>query len=183
LAVAGGDGVGCVGSGGVAGEGLEPGRGRAVGGVDTGGSHVVTVADLVGAVDVAIVGNGIVGASYLIVDVIAEQSGIGIGWVAELGTEHVVSDELNPFDNLCPGRGIVLLTLHPGGEGGCRVTKAAAEHDTTEGVSLFIITMRIKFTTEVSGIQVEVCLIDITNDLDVVLCVQPLQTSESSLRD
>lgn len=96
-----------------------------------------------------IVSNSVVRASYLIVDVLAEQSSLRVGRVAHLQAEHIGADEVDPLNDL----GVGLVAREVAGLRDLRKsrrvhTKAIGVDNTAERVALFIITMRV----ELSGI-------------------------------
>ena len=68
---------------------MEPRRDLSVSaGVDTWRLHVIRVTDSERAVDGIVVRDGVVRASYLIVNVVAERCGVAVIGVAHLEAEH-----------------------------------------------------------------------------------------------
>lgn len=162
---------------------LSPGHGHTVDGVLARWGHVIRVANLEGAVDAAVIREGVVSAADAIVNVVAKLGAVSIGGVAHLQAENAATDEVNPFDDLGIGRRTVLLGLVCGVEGiGIRAI-GIGEDNSTKRVSLLISTVRIQFASLITGCEADLGLVNVTNDLNVILGIQPLHTSDSTSRD
>lgn len=163
-----------------------PGGDLSVGGENTRVGHVVGVADGERAVDLGVVSKGIVRAPHLIVDVLALGGGIGGRWVTHLQAEYVTTKEVNPLNNLGirrVGSEVSVRALDEVLEVGGRASEAVGEDDTTERVTLFIGTVGVKLTTLVGGVEADLGLVDVTNDLEICLGVEPLHTGDGTRGD
>jgi len=184
LTVAGGKGRGGVGDGEGSREGLEPSGGLAGSrGEDARGSHVVAVANGERAVDGSVISDSVVAAPYFIIDVVTKLRGVRVARVAHFKTKHVATNEVDPFNNLCGSDSAVGTTTHLLSESCGILPKSVRVDNSTKGVALLVITVGIKFTTLVLTIEVDLRLINVTDDLDVILGIQPLSSSNGARGD
>jgi len=118
--------------------------------------------------DAILVGSwGIVLAANTIIDVLAVGGSVRTSRVASLQTENISTHEVVPLDSLGPGA----------------VGKCLGEDETAEGVTAFISTVGVHFTSRVIGGVVDLGLVDETSYLDVVLGLHELNTSQGTLGD
>ena len=137
-------------------------------GVDAGEVLVVTFARLEGTI-LRVVG-GVVGTSDTVVDMLAEVSGVGASRVASLETENAAAHEVMPLDDLLV---TVVVAVRPSG----------GVEEATKGVTTEISAVRVKFPSRVIGGEVDLGLVDKTDDLDVVWGPHELNTLESTSGD
>ena len=137
-------------------------------GVDAREVLVVTLARLEGTV-LGVV-RGVVGTSDTVVDMLAVVSGVGASRVASLETENTAAHEVMPFNDLLI---TVIVAVRPSG----------GVEEATEGVTTEIGAVRVKFPPKVIGGEVDLGLVDKTDDLDVVWGPHELNTPESTTGD
>jgi len=106
------------------------------------------------SVVLSIVGD-VVGTADTVVDVLAEVGGIGVGRIANLETECVGAHEVVPFDDL--GEGIQI------GVG----AESIGENNATQRVSSQIGAVWVHLTTKVARVEVNLGLVDETDNLEV----------------
>lgn len=113
---------------------------------------------------------GVICAPDSVVDVLAEAGGVGAVGLASFLAECVTTHEVVPFDHLFVA---AVISIAP----------SIGVEKTAEGVSSEISTVRIEFTSEIIGSQVDLGLVNETDDLDIVRCFHELNTLESSRWD
>jgi len=108
----------------------------------------------------------IVSTTNAVEDVLAVASSIGFRRITSLQAESVAAHEVGPLNDLNE-----------------RTVPNVREHDTTHRVATEISTVRVHFTSVVTGEHVNLGLVDETNDLDVIGSSQILHTSNGSSRN
>lgn len=108
----------------------------------------------------------VVGAANTIEDVLAVLSSVRLRRVASLEAESVSAHEVVPFN--CLNR---------------RSSPCGREHDTTHRITTEVGTMRVHFTTIVTGLHIYLGLVNEPDDLNVVRGLQVLQTSNGFSRN
>jgi len=144
---------------------LSVGHDSAVGGVDTrviGGIGSTGFEDFV----LCVVGV-IIGTANAVKDVFAVPAGVGTG--TGLEAESISAHEIVPIGNL-----IVIAGVS---------SESVRVDDTTHGITASISAMGVHFTSKVIAFQVNLALVDESNDLDVVGSRQELETGNGALRD
>jgi hypothetical protein len=109
----------------------------------------------------------VVAAADAVVDVLAVVGGVGASGITCFEAEGVPTHEVVPFDHLC-------VTAS---------TKSVRVEETTHWVTTEISTVGIHLTSPVIALQVDLGLINETNDLDVVGGAHELNTLKSIVRD
>jgi hypothetical protein len=136
--------------------------------VNTGEVLVVTEAAQEGTIDVG--SGGIVLAANTIENVLAVIGGASTCGVASLEAKDSSTHKVVPFD------GLDVL----GASGG---TERLGEQEGTERVTTLISTVGIELSSGITSGNVDEGLVDVASDLNVVGCLQELDTSESALGD
>jgi hypothetical protein len=142
----------------------------AVGRVNTRRAHVIALANLEDVV-LSVVG-GVVLASETVIDVLTESLLVLTSGVTDLHAEGTATHEIGPVNDLLVG-GIVATVAREG----VRV------HQTTEWVTAQVGTVGIKLSSVIVSSHVNLGLINESNDLNVIGCLNELDTSQSTARD
>jgi len=136
---------------------LEPGRGA----IDTHGEIVVAETGLEGAC--IVVGRHIPEATHNVVDVLAILSSVGTCACAE--AEFSVGDERSPF-----------VVLEAG-------AKCIPVDETTNRVTVTVSTMGVELASLIAAWDVDVGKLALTSPLDIIGCLDKVNTSESTVGD
>jgi len=146
--------------------GLGVGHDGTVLGIDTRVILVVALAGLEGTV-LGIIGD-VVGAADTVETMFAEVGGVGVSGVANLDAESVASHEVMPFDHLS-----VIFAIAKGG----------GVHETTHGVTAEISAVRVHLSSIVVALDVNLGLVNETNNLGVGRGPDELNTLKSIAGD
>jgi len=147
---------------------LEVSQGLTTRGVDPGGSHVIAITDLKRAV-LGVV-RSIVCTSETVIYVLAVCAWGFTTRITDLDAEGVATHEVCPVVYLVVG--VVVATT---------VGERVRVHESTDGVTTKVSTVRVELSSIVTGSKVDLGLIDKTSNLNIVWSLDDLHALESTL--